>query len=189
MHLGIDYGSKLAGTTAICYQEGNELVILQSEKKKDADKFIEFYIATLNPAHVFIDAPLSLPGAYFGKGDDYFYRACDKELKAMSPMFLGCFFVSAPKLTEKFKQMGIECYESYPAAFVKDREAMMKDYNKKSMMSTSFVKNLEELIGLKVSGQNTWHQIDAVICWYIGKRYLEGEGKVIGDKGEGRILF
>lgn len=89
MHLGIDYGSKLAGTTAICYQEGDALTIIQSEKKQDADRFINDTVESLKPEQIFIDAPLSLPAAYFGNGDDYFYRDCDRQLKAMSPMFLG----------------------------------------------------------------------------------------------------
>ena len=37
IHLGIDYGSKLAGTTVICFEKNKQLHFLQSEKKKDAD--------------------------------------------------------------------------------------------------------------------------------------------------------
>ena len=33
MHLGIDYGAKLAGTTAICYEQAGRLQIVQSENK------------------------------------------------------------------------------------------------------------------------------------------------------------
>ena len=63
MHLGIDYGAKLAGTTAVCYEQNGQFHLLQSERKKDADKFIHQTIEKLQPATVFIDAPLSLPMA------------------------------------------------------------------------------------------------------------------------------
>jgi uncharacterized protein len=46
----------------------------------------------LQPARIFMDAPLSLPQVFFGpSGNEFFYRRCGRELKAMSPMFLGLF--------------------------------------------------------------------------------------------------
>ena len=89
MHFGIDYGSKLAGTTVITYDIDRVLYQLQSDKKSDADKFVLNHVTDLKPDAIYLDAPLSLPKAYFGEGDDFFYRKGDKELRAMSPMFLG----------------------------------------------------------------------------------------------------
>lgn len=189
MHLGIDYGSKLAGTTAICYQDGRELVVLQSEKKKDADKFILQQVEKLSPKQVFIDAPLSLPRAYFGEGDDYFYRDCDRELKAMSPMFLGGLTARAMSLTQKLKSNEIECYEVYPAGLVKRLGNLKQDYNKKSMVNTAFLDSLSEHVRLKINGTGSWHQIDAVLCWFSGKRFLDGNAEMIGDKEEGLIMI
>lgn len=188
MHLGIDYGSKLAGTTAICYQEGEALTIVQSEKKQDADRFINKTVESLNPSQIFIDAPLSLPSAYFGSGDDYFYRDCDRLLKAMSPMFLGGLTARAIKLTSAFESNNISCYEAYPAALVKNIEGLSKNYNKKSMVNTSIIKILESLIGLEIKSIGNWHQIDSVLCWYTGKRFASDEAKMIGNKEEGQIF-
>ncbi len=63
--IGIDYGSKLAGTTALAYLSPTGVAIpLQSTAKKDADAFILQHLESLPPHQVFIDAPLSLPGKY-----------------------------------------------------------------------------------------------------------------------------
>lgn len=189
MHLGIDYGSKLAGTTAICYQNEKKLIVIQSEKKQDADIFIQEVVEDLRPKQIFIDAPLSLPGAYFDKGDDYFYRACDKELKAMSPMFLGGLTARAIKLTRFLRSKGIECFESYPAALVRDTDKLQSNYHKKSMVNSTLIKLLEELINLKVQSIGNYHQIDAILCWHIGDRYRNGKAKVVGKTDEGQIIY
>jgi len=189
MHLGIDYGSKMAGTTAICYQEGEELVVVQSEKKKDADLFIKEKVSILKPKQIFIDAPLSLPGAYFGNGEDYFYRACDRQLKAMSPMFLGGLTARAMKLAKTFEDQGIQCYESYPAALVRDNNELQLKYQKKSTVNTPLIKSLSKLIGLKLKRIDNYHQIDSVLCWFIGKRHLSGDAKLAGIQSEGQIFY
>jgi uncharacterized protein len=89
------------------------------------------------PAHelcVCIDAPLSLPGVFTGLAgcDDYFYRASDRALRAMSPMFLGGLTARAMRLAnhsasrlarraaqrehEQNDEHGhIHFYETYPA--------------------------------------------------------------------------
>ena len=189
MHLGIDYGSKLAGTTAICYQEGDELKVIQSEKKKDADKFILEHVNRLSPAKIFIDATLSLPLAYFDKGDDYFYRSCDRELKAMSPMFLGGLTARAMRLTKNLSSQNIQCFEAYPGGLVVELGDLKKDYTKKSMVNTSFLEVLSKQVGLKINGTGSWHQIDAVLCWLSGKRYEDGKAKIIGEENEGLIII
>ena len=91
MIIGVDYGSKLAGTTVIAYNMGDGIRLERSKKNQDADQMIIDFVAEYNPQVIGIDAPLSLPGVYTGLVgfEDYHYRACDKALKAMSPMFLG----------------------------------------------------------------------------------------------------
>ena len=58
---GIDYGSKLAGTTVIGLLENQIVQLFASQKKKDADQFILQQIKERQPNTIFIDAPLSLP--------------------------------------------------------------------------------------------------------------------------------
>lgn len=116
--LGVDYGSKLAGTTAVCYlySEGNA-AFLSSRKGEDADKMLLDFVLKHGPANLFLDAPLSLPLAYFqgtAHGTDFFYRQCDRQLGAMSPMFLGGLTARAIKLSFELKNVGASVFETYP---------------------------------------------------------------------------
>lgn len=191
MHLGIDYGAKLAGTTAICYEQEGQLLIQQSEKKKDADKFIQVMIDTLKPTAIFIDAPLSLPLAYFGEGDNYFYRDCDKVLKGMSPMFLGGLTARAIKLTKSYEKAGIPFYETYPAQIVKHYLAdITEGYKKQKVILVDFCKILEQQLPYKLAELPTnWHQVDGVLAWWAGWRYENGEVKIYGNENEGVIYI
>ena len=57
MHFGIDYGSKLAGTTVICFAHNKHLEFIQSEKKQDADENKHpkrGYVPDPSACHVFI---------------------------------------------------------------------------------------------------------------------------------------
>ena len=129
---GIDYGSKMAGTTVVAYvNESVQLVVLQSAKNSDADQYISEVISQLGPKQIFIDAPLSLPGSYYGKSSDFFYRASDSLLEAMSPMFLGGLTARAIKLKSQFD---LEWYEVYPSALV--QEWHITSHYKKKDIST-----------------------------------------------------
>lgn len=131
MHVGIDYGSKLAGTTVLCWEQDGQLHYQQSEKKKDADQWLIQLIQELSPPEVFIDAPLSLPAAYHGKGEDFFYRDCDRELRAMSPMFLGGLTARAMKLRHLLSPQQIVFQETYPAELVRNLPDLKECYLKK----------------------------------------------------------
>jgi hypothetical protein len=90
---GVDYGSKLAGTTVTCTLDApsGQVHFQKSAPREDADAFLRNYLLQSQPAFIFLDAPLSLPGVYRGLAGcrDYFYREADRQLGAMSPMFLG----------------------------------------------------------------------------------------------------
>ncbi len=189
MHLGIDYGAKLAGTTAICFEKSEQLIIVQSEKKKDADKFIEHTVQQFHPIAIFIDAPLSLPLAYFGKGDNYFYRAGDKVLQGMSPMFLGGLTARAMKLTKQFEKEGLQCYETYPAQVVKHYLAdKTEGYKKQRTFLENFCKVLSTELPFNFAETPTnWHQVDSVLAWWAGWRFYNGEVEIYGNKTEGLI--
>ena len=96
---GIDYGSKLAGTTCIAWMKEGQLKIIQSAKNQDADEWIITQLDNESIDQIFMDAPLSLPPAFHDPlSDEFFYRAADRELKAMSPMFLGGLTARAMRL-------------------------------------------------------------------------------------------
>ncbi len=185
MVLGIDYGSKLAGTTAIAYIKDGKIFIEQSAKKKDADAFIEAICTKLNPDLLAIDAPLSLPKVFSqGDGSDYFYRACDKTLKAMSPMFIGGLTARAIQLKDRIK---VPCVEVYPKATRLAFLPTLENY-KKAVPNPKHVDALEQLFEKPIlSNITTWHQFDACLALFSGLRYLSRIATQYGDREEGLI--
>ncbi|MFK8056685.1 MAG: hypothetical protein AB8F78_11245 [Saprospiraceae bacterium] len=187
--VGIDYGSKLAGTTVLAIAFEGKIRIEQSLKKKDADKFIVDTLSALPPGKVGLDAPLTLPGVYSNSEDysDYFYRACDRELKAMSPMFLGGLTARAMRLTSQLKKLGWEVGEVYPAALAK--ALPLSAYAKTEASSipevhlelTSLLSPLGKLPELL-----NYHQVDGAVALLAAYRNATESGKSIGD-AEGLI--
>lgn len=189
MHLGIDYGAKLAGTTAICFEKKGKLKVVQSEKKKDADKFIRQQINDLQPNAIFIDAPLSLPLAYFDEaGESYFYRVCDKVLQGMSPMFLGGLTARAIQLSKTAENQSINFYETYPAQIVKHYLTETENYKKQKEYLFPFCEILTTKLPFPlVEIPSNWHQVDSILAWWAGWRFKNGVIKIYGDKKEGLI--
>ncbi len=182
---GIDYGTKLAGTTAICFQENGVLKVLQSRKKQNADAFIKEIVLQKNPDFIFIDAPLSLPIAYQSKGDDFFYRAADRELRAMSPMFLGGLTARAMQLAFWCKNMNINIHETYPAhtshlLFGEKVKAGMRQ----TLLKTWLDKNE---IAFETSCLSNPHAVDSTLAWVSGKRFTNGQAIITGNPSEGLI--
>ncbi len=182
--IGIDYGSKLAGTTVICYVVNNSLKLLQSEKKKDADQFIKSFCSEHLPDCIYLDAPLSLPLVYSqaSKADNYFYRQADIETQAMSPMFLGGLTARAIKLKSQLKPL---CFEAYPKMLV----SMLKleEYYKSDI--SKFLKSLDQHYKICFPKNITnWHQVDAILAFIIGLRHQQGVAKTYGSTDEGVIF-
>ncbi len=187
--IGIDFGAKNAGTTAICFILDNKLKVIQSKKGCDADLFCHNWIKNLSPRHILIDAPLSLPLAYFGKGEDFFFRLCDRETAAMSPMFLGGLTARAMRMAAHFKPQGIVFIETYPRLVY---EQLLPDLPKPSNKNevTSIVPKLEEVIGINIQMDHLdVHGMDAVLAWFAGWRMLQGQAIQKGNPLEGLITF
>lgn len=188
---GIDYGSKLAGTTAIALWEvGTKKLILQlSEKKKDADVFLKKVLLDFQPSLVFIDAPLSLPLVYLGiEGySDYFYRKADRELQAMSPMFLGGLTARAMKLKAGLSEEGFHLFETYPAQQAKRMNLLELGYKKESFQHV-WKKLKEDFPEIPLQNcPKTWHEVDAILALIGAYRYLKNEHKTFGEEKEGLI--
>ena len=186
---GIDFGSKLAGTTAITYVVDDQLKIAQITKGQDTDKWLVKTIKDLNLDYVFIDAPLSLPGAFFGNGFDFSYRKADRLIGAMSPMFLGGLTARAIKLKSELSINGVTCIEVYPSGYIRNQPNLKVYYDKKniatlSKMADELLPCLPHEIGDKPTN---YHQLDSLICWYIGYKYLNGNAQSLGDPEEGMI--
>jgi predicted nuclease with RNAse H fold len=190
--IGIDYGSKLAGTTVIAYQNKKNIVqFLISEKKKDADIFLINAVTKLQPKYIFFDAPLSLPGVYTmpNEYDDYFYRAGDRLLKAMSPMFLGGLTARAMRLKRTFVQQNIEVFETYPAIHAQRFQLKNLNYKKKLQYLPDVIQALQKLLPFPFNNQQitSWHHVDALLAFYSAYRFLNGEIELFGAEKEGSI--
>jgi len=189
---GIDLGSKLAGTTAVCIgnTEGKIHSVLQSKRKADADLFLVDIIKKSVVEMIFIDAPLSLPGVYAHPNNynDYFFRICDREIGAMSPMFLGGLTARAMKLKGEWNQQDIAVYEVWPSKLA-ELVGISREIYKTS------VENIPEVLSVlsKHSGKfpsdsiDTWHKFDSCLAYYSGIRYLTGKALKFGNQDEGII--
>ncbi|MCC9167282.1 hypothetical protein [Pontibacter harenae] len=192
-HIGIDYGSKTAGTTAIAHLSEEKLYVEQSSKGADADLWVLQQITKYNSKLIFIDAPLTLPKAYFQEPalpeSNFFYRVCDIEVGAMSPMFIGGLTARAIKLRTELATKGIGMLEAYPAALNKLLFAELTGYKKSLAALPLYVEALHGLLpyNLTTIPQN-WHQFDALLAWYSGFRHMQGISILYGDSREGRII-
>ena len=186
--IGVDYGSKLAGTTAIYYMQDNTLHCVQSKKKQDADIWLSNFINSEGITQVYLDAPLSLPGAFRGINDHYFYRKCDKLTKAMSPMFLGGLTARAIKLKDSLPD--VKFVETYPAYLIKQILDWQDIYTKKEKINDRIIMKFQNLIPYEIKTKPmNWHQLDALACWYTGYRSVNEGVVTIGDSKEGLIII
>ena len=190
--VGIDYGSKLAGTTVLAYYQ-NEMVRFRASKhQEDADKFIVKQLEVLKPQFVFLDAPLSLPGKYVDKKSysDYFYREADRELGAMSPMFLGGLTARAMKLRDYLEKVEITVFETYPKQQSVILDLDKTKYKNNDKHIAELAKVVSEKFGLNVNydQMKTWHHFDSLLAYVAGIRFLNKTHQVIGDKQEGLII-
>jgi predicted nuclease with RNAse H fold len=190
--LGIDFGAKTAGTTVICEYKNSKFSFYSSEKGKDADAFVLHFISQqAKNKLIFIDAPLSLPSRYTSnsnKNPNYFYRLCDIETKAMSPMFIGGLTARAIQLKDQLQHQQIVSYECYPGMLAKKWSLDVYGYKKdKSSIETcltqapsAFKPDLNQILN--------WHHFDAWLAWCIGYRHAQNEAVQYGHAEEGLIL-
>ncbi len=193
---GIDYGSKLAGTTALatlCPKTG--IIRVQStEKKKDADAFLETALQDIKPEYVFIDAPLSLPSIYnlpieernTIENPDFFYRAGDRLVNAMSPLFLGGLTARAMRLVHTLRPLPF--YETYPAWQAK--RLQLKDLHYKK--EVKYLADVQTFLAethpdWQIPVLKSWHEVDAVLALIGAWRFSKGMHEVIGLEEEGAI--
>ncbi len=190
---GVDYGSKLAGTTVIAHLLNGSIRLYQSQKKKDADAFLRNWVKEQAPSHLFLDAPLSLPGVYTMPSlyDDYFYRKADRELRAMSPMFLGGLTARAMRLKKEWSDTDIRLVEIYPAKLADLLLIRALGYKKqKAQLERVLEKMAPALHGFEWSPSeiDNWHQVDALLALMSGLRFLKDEHLAFGEEKEGIIV-
>lgn len=193
LHMGVDFGSQLAGTTATAVLVDGQLHLSQSKKGQNADKWLLDLIKEVKPKVIFIDAPLTLPAVYtqtpHSPTADFFYRACDREVKAMSPMFIGGLTARAIKLRTQLATAGIAMLETYPAQLQQLQFSHLDNYKKEFTALPAYVEALQDQIKLSIATPVTnWHQLDALLAWFSGYRHAQGQSVLYGDAREGRII-
>jgi predicted nuclease with RNAse H fold len=193
---GIDYGNKLAGTTVVAWldTDAQSVQLLSSQKGKDADEFILQTLTEIQPDYAFIDAPLSLPGVYSNKADctDYFFRKADKQLQAMSPMFLGGLTARAVKLKKELEAQQIQVYETYPAAHAARLGLVDIGYKKQILHLPAVLLIISQHLTPFFTDDSrvitNWHQIDALLALMGGIRFINKAHTLFGNEEEGLII-
>ncbi len=189
---GVDYGSKTTGTTVIAWAEGPDIQLAQSASKKDADQWVKSWVKAHQPETLYLDAPLSLPGVYHAPDayEDFFYRAADKEVQAMSPMFLGGLTARAMRLSRELEALKCATLEVYPGQLAKilglDRKRYKKD---KAYLQEATETVLSHLPDYQVAKPpSNWHQVDALLAFCSGYRHQQGLAAIYGKATEGQII-
>jgi predicted nuclease with RNAse H fold len=188
---GVDYGAKLSGNTAIAILKQGKIELFKTKVKENADDFILQVLNAHQVKMVFIDAPLSLPSSFHGIKDEaepeFFYRQCDKQSGAMSPMFLGGLTARAISLKYLLNQREIKVYETYPSHLCrllslereKSSDGVFKMFNRIKYELNGLIGNIEP---------QTIHEIDALLALYSAIRFSQQKHVVLGDANEGEIL-
>ncbi len=189
--LGIDYGSKTAGTTALAWiDKKGQVHFKQSDKNQNADTFILEHIAQLNTELIGLDAPLSIPKGLLdlNNDSDCFYRDADKKLGAMSPLFLGGLTARAIALKKVLMKQKIAVFETYPAAFIKYRKLSANYVKKEPTKITDFIEATRKEFPFEIPETKSWHVIDACICLAIALNINEQQAQFEGNTDE-RIWY
>ena len=191
--MGVDFGAKQAGTTAAAMEIQGQLQVWQSPEGMDADSWLKELIQAQQAKVVYLDGPLTLPMVYGQPVSttqaDYFYRQADRELQAMSPMFIGGLTARAIKLRAELAEKGVALLETYPAALVRLLLPNLIGYKKSPAKIPEYAEALQGQLPIEWQGPpQNWHQFDAVLAWLSGYRHATGQSALYGDAREGRII-
>ncbi len=190
---GVDYGKKLSGNTVVCKKQAMSVRFFQAEKRQDADAFLLDLMWQESPEQIFIDAPLSLPGVYCdGKNyDNYFFRRCDQQLGAMSPMFLGGVTARAMSLKDQAGELGVQLRETYPKGLA--AQMRLKEYgyrlNQKYIEPCGLIIRDSSQLDFPTSELRSWHHVDALLALLSGIRHEQNLSYTFGDAREGLIFI
>lgn len=182
---GIDFGASLAGTTVVAECSNRDIAFYASKKHKKADDFLLSLLKERKPWLISIDAPLSLPGYYQQLPDfrDYHYREGDRELGAMSPLFLGGLTARAIQFKDRAEEFGSLVFETYPRALANlyQLNFYKKDLSCFFQLPQSYQQQLD------YSQLINQHYFDAFLALLSSLRWLKGQHQSFGHHQEGFI--
>jgi predicted nuclease with RNAse H fold len=175
----------------LCYNTFHEVRFILSSKNSDADSFILNEILHIDPDIVLIDAPLSLPGVYkhINGYVDYFFRKCDSEMKAASPMFMGGLTARAIGLKKQLNDFGFQVYETYPRKTLELLSLPVQIYKQKIVDLDSMLDIFMQKVSIALNKRliTTWHHFDSLLAFFSGLRYMSQESRIFGKADEGLV--
>jgi predicted nuclease with RNAse H fold len=121
---------------------------------------------------------------------DYFYRVADRELGAMSPMFLGGLTARAMKLKDYLEKMEMTVFETYPKhqAVILELDNTMYKRDEKHIRELSKVVSDKFNLNVNYDQMKTWHHFDSLLAYIAGVRFINKAHMAIGDQEEGQII-
>ncbi len=188
--VGVDLAGSPRRNTGICLLRG---MTVASFATLFSDEEILAFIESVKPSLVAMDAPLSLPPgrSSLEERTSVHLRSCDRELLKLGirffPITLGpmrSLTTRGMRLKEILTRRGYEVIEIYPGA----AQDIWKIVRKQGGLSKLRL-GLEKL-GLKglTKGMNG-DELDAVTGALVGRLYLKGEARVLGNFKEGAIVI
>ncbi|MCF8237279.1 MAG: DUF429 domain-containing protein [Saprospiraceae bacterium] len=182
--VGIDYGARKAGTTALAVKRGSRIDLLACLKGADADQWILDHLLTIQPRVIAIDAPLSLPSGVMGKGSQFHMRLADQLCGAMSPMFLGGLTARAMSLRYHYPDDQVTWLETYPSWTAKRRLHCTRETH------TPILQAMEQLWpGSGIPSPGDQHQMDALLALMAAHHWATMMSWHFGDPREGVIVI
>ena len=191
---GIHFGSKLAGNTVISLMKQNKIYFFDVDEDVDADVFIYNAAKHFNPDVIFINAPLSIPGAFKDVCgcQDYEYREADKKVKSISPMIIGGITARAMRLKDKLEaELSTKVYETNSKAQANNYELLAKGYKNKSLNLVTCRNHISEQLNNRLMFRcqdiKTWDHLDAMLSLVTAMRFISGQALPYGNTEEGLI--
>lgn len=181
--VGIDYGGRYTGTTALAACTLDQIFLTSCPKRTDADTWIGERLDDLQPRIIAIDAPLSLPsGVLDGKGD-FHLRIADRLCGAMSPMFLGGLTARAMALHTFWKGQAL-WVETYPSWMARARLGCKRtDHDEVVNMIRTY------WTGQPIPKLTDQHQVDALLALMAAEHVRTNTSWHYGDPREGVIVI
>ncbi len=152
-------------------------------------------VSRARPELVVIDAPLSLPRgrATIEDRSGPHLRACDRELLRLGirffPLTLGpmrMLTVRGMRLADELRRLGMRVVEGYPGG-AQDLLGIPRKQAGASRLQAALRRSG---IGGPLRERALTHdELDAVTIAWVGRRFLRGEGMLIGDPDEGLMLL
>ena len=190
--VGIGLAGSPARSTGFCYLRSARR--LRAEVLHD-DEEILAATESARPALVVIDAPLSLPRGRASIEDRSgpHLRACDRELLRLGirffPLTLGpmrMLTVRGMRLERALSRRGYRVLEGYPGGS-QDLLGLPRKQVGVPLLQRALLR--AGISGVLAKRPLTHDELDAVTIAWVGRRFLDGDGVLVGDPEEGLMLL